>query len=122
VPSGFAAAFGKVTSVSGSTITIEGTVVSFQSAPTSRPGTRTTAVLKPKRVSVAVSSKTRYLRTGPATVASLKVGQCATAFGPTNDIGAVTATRLSVSPASGSGCSAGGFGGFGGFGGGGAGA
>ncbi len=112
LPAGSATALGKVTSVSGSTISLQGELVTFQAAPAKRPTSAARAALKPKKLVVVVSSKTRFLRTGPATVGSLKVGECATAFGTTNDIGTVTAARLSVSPASSSGC---GFGGFGGL-------
>jgi hypothetical protein len=64
---------------------------------------------------VVVSSATKYTKTGKATIAAVKVGECATAFGPANDIGAVTATRLTVSPATAAGCSAFGAGGGGFF-------
>jgi hypothetical protein len=45
---------------------------------------------------VVVSSKTRYSKTEKVTAGALKVGECATAFGSTNDIGVVNATRLTV--------------------------
>jgi hypothetical protein len=114
-PANSATAFGKVTAVSGSTIRIEGTMFSFSGTGPSSPSgpRRVSAPPKATKVSVKVTSKTRYLRTGTAGTGSLKVGECATAFGPTSSIGAVTATRLSVSPATSAGC----FGGFGGFGG-----
>jgi len=120
VPTNEASATGKVTSVSGSTITIKGFIFSFSgrtTATTSGATPPTTAVAK--TVTVTVGPSTKYSKTGKGTVHSLKLGECAIAFGSTNDIGVVTATRLSVSPATSSGCSViGGFGG-GGFGGGG---
>jgi hypothetical protein len=55
VPANFASAFGKVTSVSGSAIVIEGTMLSFASP---RPGgTHPAAAPKPKKISVAVNAK-----------------------------------------------------------------
>jgi len=116
VPANSATAFGKVTSVSRLAIGIEGTVFSFSASRQPRSRATAGAALKPKRLIVTVSPKTRYLRTGPASPASLKVGECVTVFGTTNDIGAVTATRLEVSPATSSGCGFGGFGSFGRFG------
>lgn len=115
-PTGSATASGKVTSVSGSTITMQGFVFSFSRTTTSTAPGHTTTSLGTKTVDVSVSSATKYTSTKIATTASLKVGECATAFGNTNDIGAVTASRLSVSPATSAGCSpvGGGFGGFGG--------
>ena len=104
-PANFATAFGKVTSVSGTAITIDGAMFSFSSA---RTRARAAAAPKPRKLSLVVSSKTRYLRTGPATAGALKVGECATAFGSTNDIGTVSATRLLVSPATATGCGFGG--------------
>lgn len=123
VPANSATASGKVTAVSGSTITLQGIVFSFSSfsrTTTSAAANRTSTSLATKTVDITVSSATKYTTTKAGTSASLKVGECATAFGTTNDIGAVTASRLSVTPATSTGCSGpgGGFGGFGGFGGG----
>lgn len=118
VPANTATAFGKVTSVSGSTVSIEGTMFSFsaagKSASSSKKSTSTT-VPKATKVMVDVSSKTKYLKTGTGSAKSLKVGECATAFGSTSSIGAVTATRLSVTPATGGTCGFGGGFGGGGF-------
>ena len=115
-PPNAATAFGKVTSLSGSKVTVEGTIFSFsgagQSSGSKKGGTRATTP-KAEKVTVDVGSKTKYLKTGPGSAKSLKVGECATAFGSTSSIGAVTATRLSVSPATSGGCGFGGFGGFG---------
>ena len=116
-----ATAFGKVTSVSGSTVNVEGNMFSFSAArsgSSSKKRTTSTTVPKATKVTVDVSSKTKYLKTGVGSANSLKVGECATAFGSTSSIGAVTATRLSVTPATGGTCGFGGFGGgFGGPGG-----
>ena len=119
-PANAATAFGKVTGVSGSKVTVDGTTFSLSAAnrsSSSKKATSTT-VPRPKELTVDVGSKTKYLKTGAGSAKSLKVGECATAFGSTNSIGAVTATRLSVSPATSGSCGfGGGFFGFGGFGG-----
>ena len=114
-PANAATAFGKVISVSGSKMTVEGTIFSFSGAgQSSGSKKRSTPATTPKaeKVTVDVGSKTKYLKTGPGSAKSLKVGECATAFGSTSSIGAVTATRLSVSPATSGSC---GFGVSGGF-------
>jgi hypothetical protein len=117
-PTNVAGAFGKVTSISGSTITVQG----ISLAGFGRPASGTTPTSRPKTTpkaspqTVIVSSKTKYSKSERVTSGALKVGECATAFGSTNDIGVVTATRLTVTqPVNGS-CSTGlGFrGGFGG--------
>jgi Domain of unknown function (DUF5666) len=119
-PANFAVATGQVLSVSGSTITIKGIAFSI-GAPRPRtpsPSKSTTSITRPptKTLAVKISAKTRYSQTEAAKAGALKVGECATAFGSANSIGAVTATRLTVTQPTSSGCSA--FGGFGGFGGG----
>ena len=89
-------AFGKVTKVSGSTITVEG--ISFAGFG-GRPATGTAKPTKTPKASpqsVVVSSKTSYSKTEKVTAGALKVGECASAFGSTNDIGVVSATRLTV--------------------------
>jgi hypothetical protein len=115
-PTNTAGAFGKVVSVSGSTIAIQG--ISFAGFGGRAPTSSTTKPAKtPKTgpVTVIVGSKTRYEESQRVNYRALKVGECATAFGSTNDIGVVTATRLSVTQPTGGSCT-GGFGGFGGFG------
>lgn len=88
-------AFGKVTKVSGSTITVEGiSFAGFGGRPASGTSKPTTPKASPQ--TVVVSSKTRYSKTERVTAGALKVGECATAFGSTNDIGVVSATRLTV--------------------------
>ena len=116
-PPNAASAFGKVTSVSGSKVAVEGTIFSFsgasQSSSRSKKGSTSATAPKAGKVTVDVGSKTKYLKTGPGSRKSLIVGECATAFGSTSSIGAVTATRLAVSPATSGSCGLGGFGGFG---------
>jgi Domain of unknown function (DUF5666) len=88
---GFAArATGKVTAVTASTMTVVGST---------RSG--------PITYTVSVDPSTMYTATGSGTSASLAVGKCVIAFGSTDSTGAVTATRIAVSPASSSGCTVG---------------
>jgi hypothetical protein len=90
---------GKVTAVSGSSITID--ALDFQTRKTS-----------PK--TVTVTSATKYTETKAATSSALTVGKCVLARGSADDSGSVTATSIAVSsPVNGS-CTAG-FAGRGGF-------
>ena len=66
-------------------------------------------------VTVITNSASKYLKTVSATASALKVGQCITAIGTTNSIGAVAARSIRVSQPGPSGCVSG-FGGRGGFG------
>lgn len=126
VPANEATAYGQVTSVGTGTISVKGVLFSlagraFAAGQTTTSALTTTSVAL-STVTLSVSTKTAYTKTQAGTISSLKVGECATAFGATNDIGAVAATRLTVSPSTSSGCSSGsGFGGRFGFGGGGSG-
>ena len=118
VPTNTAGAFGKVTSVSGSTIIVQGIgFAAFGGRPAGTPTSRPTTTPKTSPETVIVSSKTKYSKTERVTAGALKVGECATAIGTTNDIGVVTATRLTVTQPVGGSCSTG-FGFRGGFGGG----
>jgi hypothetical protein len=101
----FASASGKVTSKSGTKIGVEAVTVTFSKG-------KATTKTGPKTVNV--SKSTKYTKTEKATASALKVGECVTATGSTNNIGAVSATTLIVTPATSSGCSLFGFGGFGG--------
>jgi hypothetical protein len=59
---------------------------------------------------ITLSASTSYTETGTATAAALKVGQCISATGKTSSTGSIAASRISMSPAGGDGCSFGGFG------------
>jgi hypothetical protein len=107
-PANLATASGKVTSRSGTKIGVEAVTVSFSKGKvTTKTGPKT----------VDVSKSTRFTKSERVAAGSLKVGECVTATGSTNSIGAVSATTLIVTQATSSGCSTfGGFGGgFGGF-------
>jgi hypothetical protein len=111
-----AGAFGKVTSVSGSTIKIQGiSFAGFGGRPSGTSSSRPTTAPKTGPVTVGISSKTKYSKTARISSGALKVGECATAIGSTNDIGVVTATRLTITQPVGGSCSTG-FGFRGGFG------
>ena len=116
VPANEANVIGKVTAVSGTTITVKGFSISGFGRPA---GAAPVPATVPKTVTetVTVSAKTTYVKTERVNASALKVGECATAFGSTNDIGAVTATRLTVTQPTAQGCVAT-FGFRGGFGGG----
>jgi hypothetical protein len=114
-------AFGKVTSVSGSVITVAGE----RFAPTTTKGTKssskTSKKTPPKPVKttskVTFTSSTAFTQTVTASSSALAVGLCVTALGPAGDTGAITASTISLRPAPSSGCvsfsGAAGFGRFG---------
>lgn len=91
---GFAA--GKVTAVSGSTITVQ---VEHRTASSAAPTSTVDTV--------HVTSATTYTTTVTATRAAVKVGLCAAAFGRTDSTGAVSATRLELSSPVGGSCTTG---------------
>jgi hypothetical protein len=112
----FSAAFGTVTSISGSTFVVKGVVpvVPPKSSSTKKPSSSST---KPKTTTqtstVTFTSKTVFTKSAPATSAAIAVGQCATAFGSADQTGAITANAISIrAPTSGQCVAA--FGGFGG--------
>jgi len=78
----FATAFGSVTSVTPTTVTVSET----------NPRTSQTS-----SVVVTVTPTTTYSTTQTATAAAIVVGQCARAVGPADSTGAVTASSLTVS-------------------------
>lgn len=95
-------AFGKVTAVNGTSLTVE----------SSRPqsGTATTEV--PTTQTVQTSAATTYTQTEAATAKALAVGLCATALGKADDSGSIAATSITLRPAQNGSCSSG-FGGRG---------
>jgi Domain of unknown function (DUF5666) len=102
----FGGANGKVTSVSAT-----GFVVQARGRTGGTAGTAGTAI----SVTVITNSASKYLKTVTAKPSALKVGQCITALGTPNSIGAVAARSIRVSQPGPSGCVSG-FGGRGGFG------
>jgi hypothetical protein len=53
---------------------------------------------------VTVSASTVITKPKAATAAALKIGECVTALGSTDDTGAVTATAISIRAADANGC------------------
>jgi hypothetical protein len=108
----FGGANGKVTSVSAT-----GFVVQARGRTAGTAGTAGTAPAAGTDISVTVitNSASKYLKTVTAKASALKVGQCITALGTANSIGAVAARSIRVSQPGPSGCVSG-FGGRSGFG------
>lgn len=109
---------GKVAAVTGSTITV--TVTVFTGTPrrtsgaSTAAGTATTPPTTTTMSTVTVTGATTYSRTVTAKPAAIKVGLCASAVGPADDTGAITATEIRLNAPTNGSCSAG-FGGvFGG--------
>ncbi len=96
----FGGADGKVTSVSASGFVVQG---------------RNRAAGSGTSVTVITTAASKYLKTVTAAPSALRVGQCITAIGTANSIGAVAARSIRVSQPGPDGCVSG-FGGRGGFG------
>ncbi|MBC7279751.1 hypothetical protein [Nocardioides sp.] len=91
-PRGGLSTSGEVTAVSGS---------GFTMAATSRRSEETTSV------NAAVGPETSYTTTETATKSALVIGKCVTASGESDDTGAVTAERISITEPVDGGCAAG---------------
>jgi hypothetical protein len=104
----FATAFGKVTSVSGSTVLMSGTLRSGARFGGS-PGATTAPSASPSAsaITVTLGSSTSAQRTVKATGADAKVGTCAVATGKADSAGTVAATAIALSPKGADGCTAG---------------
>jgi hypothetical protein len=97
---GFGGANGKVTAVSASGFVVQG---------------RNRAAGGATSITVTTTASTKYLKVVTAHSSALKVGECITAVGSTNSIGAVAARTIRISQPGPNGCVTG-FGGRGGFG------
>jgi Domain of unknown function (DUF5666) len=86
---GFGGADGKVTSVSASGFVVQG---------------RNPAAATGTSITVTTSATTKYLKTVTAGPSALKVGQCITAVGTPNSIGAVAARSIRISQPGPNGC------------------
>ncbi len=97
-------ASGTVSTVSGSTVTLQGVLREGRStaSPSSTPST----------ITVMLAATTTVTETVPATKAAAVVGVCATAIGKADDRGDIAATSITISKPDANGCRAG-FGGFG---------
>ena len=103
----FASATGTVSSVSGSTILVNGILRNG-----ARAGASATPA-SPSTITVTLPASATVTQTVPATSAAAVVGQCARAIGPANSTGAITAKSITISKPGAGGCNTG-FGGFGG--------
>ena len=113
-----AIASGKVTGVSGSTVSVSGVDISpgsfagtksSKSSKTAKPVTPKTQNLK-----ITTSGSTTVTSTQSAASADLAVGDCVTAVGPSATNGAVTASTVRITSTGGATCTSG-FAGGGGF-------
>jgi phosphoribosylformylglycinamidine (FGAM) synthase-like enzyme len=104
-------ATGTVTSVSGSTVLLQGVL------RTGRPGAGMTPTPTATNtlITVTLGSSTTVTSIQPATSAAAVVGKCAAAIGKADSTGTVAATSIAISSPGPNGCQAG-FGGPGGFG------
>ncbi|MHB1787735.1 MAG: hypothetical protein ACYCS7_16680 [Acidimicrobiales bacterium] len=97
----FAVALGKVSSISGTTVQVQ------VRPPTSTTTTRAARTPITPASSFTFSSTTRWTKVLVAGPSALVVGQCVSAFGPSDSTGAVTARTLAIHPAGPNGCSRG---------------
>jgi Domain of unknown function (DUF5666) len=103
----FGGANGKVTSVSASGFVVQGR--------NRAAGSTGSASASTTSMTVTATAATKYLKTITAAPSALKVGQCITALGTANSIGAIAARSIRISQPGPTGCVTG-FGGRGGFG------
>ncbi len=124
-----AIASGKVTGVSGSTVSVSGSDItpgSFRTKASSSKSSKSSKTSKPaapktENLKITTSGSTTLSSTQSAAATDLAVGDCVTALGPAATNGAVTATTVRITSTGGATCTAG-FGGGGFFRGGGGGA
>jgi hypothetical protein len=102
----FGGANGKVTSLSASGFVVQGRNRAAGASPAAGAGTS---------ITVTTTATTKYLKVVTASPSALKVGQCITAVGQANSIGAIAARSIQVSQPGPNGCVTG-FGRRGGFG------
>ncbi len=115
-------ASGKVTAVTGSTLTVSGISLSGGSfrrpgQPSSTSKTKKPTTPKTQSLTVTTSGSTTVSATQSAAATDLAVGDCVSAFGPSATNGSVTATTVRITSTGGSSCTSGfaGPGGGGGF-------
>ncbi|HEY6796370.1 MAG TPA: hypothetical protein VI248_16965, partial [Kineosporiaceae bacterium] len=101
-------AAGTVTAVTPTSITLTGRLRTFTrgrpAAGARASGSAGRSAGPATTVTVTVSGTTQYTATVVETPSALAVGQCVTAIGPANDIGAVTARSITIRPAGPNGC------------------
>ena len=112
-------ASGKVTAVTGSTLTVSGISLSGGTFGRFNRSSATSKTKKPtppktQTLKVTTSGSTTVNATQSAAATDLAVGDCVSAFGPAATNGSVTATTVRITSTGGGTCT-GGFGGRGGF-------
>jgi hypothetical protein len=114
-PSNFAIASGKVTAVSGSTVSLSGTLLSqlFNRTSAGSKAPKRPTAQKTQKLKITVGKSATLSETQTTTSSALAVGDCVSAFGTASSTGAITATTVRISSTGGKTCSTG-FGGFGG--------
>jgi len=118
--SAIAIASGKVTGVSGSTVSVSGVDISpgsfARTKSRSSNSSKTSKPVAPKteNLKITTSGSTTLSSTQSAAATDLAVGDCVSAFGPAATNGAVTATTVRITSTGGASCTSG-FGGGGGF-------
>jgi hypothetical protein len=101
----FALANGKVTAVSGSSVSMSGTLRSgLGHAPKS---TKKASTPKTEKLTVTLSKSTTLSETQSTSFSALAVGDCVNAFGQAGSTGAVTAATVSIRSTGGQTCSTG---------------
>jgi Domain of unknown function (DUF5666) len=101
----FAVANGKVTAVSGSSVSMSGTLRSGLGQ--AAKSTKKASTPKTQKLTVTLSKSTTLSETQSTSFSALAVGDCVNAFGPTGSTGAVTAATVSIRSTGGQTCSAG---------------
>ena len=112
-----AIASGKVTGLSGSTVSVSGVDLSpgnFRTRSSSSKSSKASKVVAPKteNLEITTSGSTTLTATQSAAATDLAVGDCVAAFGPAATNGAVTATTVRITSTGGASCTAGSRGGF----------
>ena len=96
---------GKVTAISGNTVTVQVPPPPSTTTSTTRAGaTRVRVTPLPQ---FTYNSSTQFSELKTASPSDLAVGQCVMAFGPSDSTGTVTAQRITIRPAGPNGCSTG---------------
>ena len=94
----FASVTGTVSSVSGTTVLVKGTLRNGPGAA----GAATPAT--PATITVSLPASATVTQTVPATSAAAVVGRCARAIGPADSVGAITAKSITISRPGANGC------------------
>lgn len=107
-PSDFGIAFGQVTAVTSSTLTLEGFSSADRPEPDGANGSGTPPT-PPAATSVQIqlSSSTTYRKIASAAASDLAVGDCVAALGPRASDGSVTASDVTITSSGGSSCTGG---------------